>query len=157
MSKIDQVKEFMNGAGQQVRNRPTRINPEEAVLRVRLLVEEMFELADAAGVEISVSKEAITARKEDVNQNVKVSFGDLSFSGGLQTKQDVIEIADALTDIEYVNLGAAASWGIDIDRCFDLVQENNMLKVQNGTRDENGKLRKPKNHPKVDLSFNKPE
>lgn len=132
-----------------VRDRPSRIKPEEAVLRIRLIMEEAFELAEAAGVDVNV-------RGDKEGQHIQLFFDDLIFTGGLQTRQDVIEIADAIADSIYVQLGAALQWGIDIDRCFDLVQENNMLKVVNGTIDENGKLKKPKDHPKVDLSFCSP-
>ena len=44
------------------------------------------------------------------------------------------EIADALTDILYVTYGAGHSFGIDLDKCFDEVQQANMSKL-----DENGK------------------
>ena len=47
---------------------------------------------------------------------------------------DIVEVADALTDILYVTYGAGHSWGIDLDKCFEEVQRSNMSKL-----DENGK------------------
>jgi predicted HAD superfamily Cof-like phosphohydrolase len=47
---------------------------------------------------------------------------------------DLKEIADALTDILYVTYGAGHAFGIDLDKCFDEVQNSNMSKL-----DENGK------------------
>ena len=48
--------------------------------------------------------------------------------------KDLLEIADALTDILYVTYGAGHAFGIDLDQCFEEVQNSNMSKL-----DENGK------------------
>ena len=48
--------------------------------------------------------------------------------------KDLLEVADALTDILYVTYGAGHAFGIDLDRCFQEVQNSNMSKL-----DENGK------------------
>ena len=48
--------------------------------------------------------------------------------------KDLLEVADALTDILYVTYGAGHAFGIDLDRCFEEVQASNMSKL-----DENGK------------------
>ena len=48
--------------------------------------------------------------------------------------KDILEVADALTDILYVTYGAGHAFGIDLDKCFDEVQNSNMSKL-----DENGK------------------
>ena len=42
---------------------------------------------------------------------------------------DIIEVADALTDILYVTYGAGHSFGVDLDKCFDEVQRSNMSKL----------------------------
>jgi predicted HAD superfamily Cof-like phosphohydrolase len=47
---------------------------------------------------------------------------------------DILEVADALTDILYVTYGAGHAFGIDLDKCFNEVQNSNMSKL-----DENGK------------------
>ena len=47
---------------------------------------------------------------------------------------DLLEVADALTDILYVTYGAGHAFGIDLDKCFEEVQNSNMSKL-----DENGK------------------
>ena len=49
-------------------------------------------------------------------------------------KRDLLEVADALTDILYVTYGAGHAFGIDLDKCFEEVQNSNMSKL-----DENGK------------------
>ena len=48
--------------------------------------------------------------------------------------KDLLEVADALTDILYVTYGAGHAFGINLDKCFDEVQNSNMSKL-----DDNGK------------------
>ena len=43
--------------------------------------------------------------------------------------QDILEVADALTDILYVTYGAGHAFGINLDKCFDEVQKSNMSKL----------------------------
>ena len=59
--------------------------------------------------------------------------------------KDMVEIADALTDILYVVYGAGHAFGIDLDECFTEVHASNMSKInEDGTinYDENGKVLK---------------
>jgi predicted HAD superfamily Cof-like phosphohydrolase len=73
--------------------------------------------------------------------------------------EDIIEIADALTDLLYVVYGAGHAYGIDLDRCFAEVHRSNMSKFVDGKRikDENGKVMKPASYSPPDLSFLLPE
>ena len=67
---------------------------------------------------------------------------------------DIIEVADALTDILYVTYGAGHSFGIDLDKCFEEVQKSNMSKLdKNGKPIYNkiGKIMKGPNYFKPDL------
>ena len=69
--------------------------------------------------------------------------------------QDLLEVADALTDILYVTYGAGHAFGIDLDKCFDEVQNSNMSKLDlNGKPiyNESGKVMKGPNYFKPDLS-----
>ena len=69
--------------------------------------------------------------------------------------KDLLEVADALTDILYVTYGAGHAFGIDLDKCFDEVQNSNMSKLdQNGKPiyNESGKVMKGPNYFKPDLS-----
>ena len=70
-------------------------------------------------------------------------------------ENDLIEVADALTDILYVTYGAGHAFGIDLDKCFDEVQNSNMSKLgENGKPiyNEAGKVMKGPNYFKPDLS-----
>ena len=68
---------------------------------------------------------------------------------------DLKEVADALTDILYVTYGAGHAFGIDLDKCFDEVQNSNMSKLgQDGKPiyNNDGKVMKGPNYFKPDLS-----
>ena len=70
-------------------------------------------------------------------------------------KKDIKEVADALTDILYVTYGAGHAFGINLDKCFDEVQNSNMSKLgENGEPiyNESGKVMKGPNYFKPDLS-----
>ena len=68
--------------------------------------------------------------------------------------KDLLEVADALTDILYVTYGAGHAFGIDLDKCFDEVQNSNMSKLdENGNPiyNDSGKVMKGPNYFKPDL------
>ena len=68
---------------------------------------------------------------------------------------DLLEVADALTDILYVTYGAGHAFGIDLDKCFDEVQNSNMSKLDKNGKpiyNESGKVMKGPNYFKPDLS-----
>ena len=70
-------------------------------------------------------------------------------------KKDLIEVADALTDILYVAYGAGHALGINLDKCFNEVQDSNMSKLDENGRaiyNESGKVMKGPNYFKPDLS-----
>jgi len=69
--------------------------------------------------------------------------------------KDLLEVADALTDILYVTYGAGHAFGIDLDKCFEEVQNSNMSKLdENGKPiyNESGKVMKGPNYFRPDLS-----
>ena len=68
--------------------------------------------------------------------------------------KDLLEIADALTDILYVTYGAGHAFGIDLDKCFVEVQDSNMSKLGKDGKpifNEKGKVMKGPNYFKPDL------
>ena len=69
--------------------------------------------------------------------------------------KDILEVADALTDILYVTYGAGHAFGINLDECFDEVQNSNMSKLGidgNAIYNEDGKVMKGPNYFKPNLS-----
>ena len=70
-------------------------------------------------------------------------------------EKDLLEVADALTDILYVTYGAGHAFGINLDMCFDEVQGSNMSKLGEDGKpiyNEAGKVMKGPNYFKPDLS-----
>ena len=68
--------------------------------------------------------------------------------------KNLLEVADALTDILYVTYGAGHAFGIDLDKCFDEVQNSNMSKLGEDGKpiyNEFGKVMKGPNYFKPDL------
>ena len=69
-------------------------------------------------------------------------------------KKDLLEVADALTDILYVTYGAGHAFGIDLDKCFNEVQNSNMSKLDSNGKpiyNFDGKVMKGPNYFKPDL------
>ena len=69
--------------------------------------------------------------------------------------KDLLEVADALTDILYVTYGAGHAFGINLDKCFKEVQNSNMSKLDNNGKaifNESGKVMKGPGYFKPDLS-----
>ena len=69
--------------------------------------------------------------------------------------RDLLEVADALTDILYVTYGAGHAFGIDLDKCFEEVQSSNMSKLGEDGKpiyNESGKVLKGPKYYKPDLT-----
>ena len=69
--------------------------------------------------------------------------------------KDLLEVADALTDILYVTYGAGHAFGIDLDQCFQEVQNSNMSKLGDDGKpifNEAGKVMKGPRYFKPDLN-----
>ena len=118
MSNFDDVKNFMQIYGQEVKTESSFPSKKIIQLRYDLIKEELDEL--------------------------RVAIKD----------QDIVEVADALTDLLYVVYGAGHSFGIDLDKCFAEVQRSNMSKLDNNGKpiyNENGKVMKGPNYFKPNL------
>jgi len=69
--------------------------------------------------------------------------------------KDLLEVADALTDILYVTYGAGHALGIDLDKCFQEVQNSNMSKLNEDGKpiyNESGKIMKGPKYFKPNLN-----
>ena len=69
--------------------------------------------------------------------------------------KDIKEVADALTDILYVTYGAGHAFGVDLDKCFEEVQNSNMSKLGSDGKpiyNDKGKVMKGPNYFKPDLT-----
>ena len=69
--------------------------------------------------------------------------------------KDLLEVTDALTDILYVTYGAGHAFGVDLDKCFEEVQQSNMSKLDERGKpiyNDAGKVMKGPKYFKPDLS-----
>jgi len=117
------VKEFMNVFGQDCPSKPTIPDVKTRILRVKLLLEEVLELAEASGVKI-IDSLGFEFEKALLKDN-----GGIEVVEDPQKSPDIIAIADALADISYVNYGAANAYGIDIHPVEQEVHDSNMTKL----------------------------
>ena len=96
----------------------------------------------------SFPDDRITSLRYDL---IKEELGELKEA---IDKKDIKEVADALTDILYVTYGAGHAFGIDLDKCFEEVQNSNMSKLGSDGKpiyNEKGKVMKGPNYFKPDL------
>lgn len=132
------VKDFMGKAGQTVKNKPTEeIGESVKILRVKLLLEEVLEFAEASGIDVKIDLNGQVWHLEDLESDFKYE----------ETNEVCLEdVADAFADISYVNYGAALAYGIDLEPIEKIVQEANMAKFEEGSyRRDDGKWMKPPN------------
>ena len=93
---------------------------------------------------------------EKINKlRVNLIKEELSELTEAMNNKDLLEVADALTDILYVTYGAGIAFGIDLDKCFEEVQKSNMSKLGDDGKpiyNEHGKVMKGPNYFKPDLN-----
>ena len=98
--------------------------------------------------EPSFSTDKINKLRVDL---IKEELGELNEA---MKNKDLLEVADALTDILYVTYGAGHAFGIDLDKCFNEVQNSNMSKLDSNGKpiyNNDGKVMKGPNYFKPDL------
>jgi len=96
----------------------------------------------------SFPDDKITSLRYDL---IKEELGELKEA---MDKKDIKEVADALTDILYVTYGAGHAFGVDLDKCFEEVQNSNMSKLGSDGKpiyNDKGKVMKGPNYFKPDL------
>ena len=93
--------------------------------------------------------EKITTLRHDL---IKEELNELKEA---MDNNDIKEVADALTDILYVTYGAGHAFGINLDKCFEEVQNSNMSKLGSDGKpiyNDKGKVMKGPNYFKPDLN-----
>lgn len=107
---------------------------------------------DAFGQEVKQSPEfpdldTVALRYELIKEELQELFVAMA-------EKDMVEVADALTDILYVTYGAGHAFGIDLDACFREVQRSNMSKLGEDGKPiyrEDGKILKGPDYSEPDL------
>ena len=102
-----------------------------------------------------VRSEASLPSDKIINLRLDLIKEELSELNEAIEKKDIKEVADALTDILYVTYGAGHAFGINLDKCFEEVQNSNMSKLGSNGKpiyNEHGKVMKGPNYFKPNLS-----
>ncbi len=121
ITNLQSVKQFMRVFQQAYSDTPTdTVGPSIIKLRLKLALEELEELFFATMNR--QSQKLVNIHFKQINSFIE-ALDDSSFSINL------IDIADALTDIEYINNGTAAVFGIPLDATFREVHRSNMSKL----------------------------
>lgn len=117
----EKVRDLMRAFEQATPDHPT-LKDYPFELRVRLILEEAFEFAEAAGVSV------YTPEYEQGGKSYAIdSVDDLTLAADL--KPEWPKMIDAIADILYVTFGAAIAMGIDMDAFFEAVHKANMAKL----------------------------
>ncbi len=114
--------------------------------------EKVGEFMNAFGQEV---KNSASLSSEKIN-NLRINLikEELQELIAAMKKEDILEVADALTDILYVAYGAGHAFGINLDKCFEEVQKSNMSKLGKDGKpiyNEFGKVMKGPEYFKPDL------
>lgn len=138
---LEKVKLFHVATNSPVLPRPN-IPPYDRIrLRAKLIIEEALECVGALlGHDEQQTKAFVALNCQAIDME-------------LDPKPDLKKVAKELADLEYVTHGTSLELGLPSQSVFDATHENNMLKVKNGTRREDGKLVKAKDHPNVDVGY----
>lgn len=132
MGKLrEQVSALHRAIGHPIAESPKVPTDDRVRLRLRLIVEEMFEALEAAF-------------RSPIDQKL-VTAAALLVEAILQSRPDVDlpALADAFADIDYVVEGARLEFGIDGDPIADAVQTANMAKVSGEIREDGKRLKPP--------------
>ena len=115
---------------------------------------------EKVGIFMKTFGQEVKSRSELSNEkinNLRISLIEEELDELKQAISDnnIKEVADALTDILYVTYGAGHAFGINLDNCFDEVQESNMSKLDKNGKpiyNESGKVMKGPSYFKPNLS-----
>ncbi|WP_288368367.1 nucleoside triphosphate pyrophosphohydrolase family protein [uncultured Alcanivorax sp.] len=135
-SNFHRVAEFHRAFSLPVEPQP--VVPDDATVRLRLalLLEEFYELVEATCQEASEGQRKFLMTLAQAREQLEELEG---------FQVDLVQVADALTDINYVTYGAGHTFGIDLNACCKEVHRSNMSKLGadgQPVKDERGKVLK---------------
>lgn len=137
MTKLrEQVTEFHRAFCAPVASKPQLISRERLQLRLRLIAEEFLELLEASGGAVS---------SLNIDDLIQQSIATLNAG-----EPDLVEITDALADLDYVIEGTRIEFGINGEPIADEVHRSNMAKV-GGPVLPGGKIGKPQGWTPPDI------
>lgn len=141
-TSAERVREFHQKFDLTVEESPIIPSEKDRILRVQLLLEEALEFATASGVKVYV-------------RDIQIKHvDDLHLIIDQFTCPNIVEVADALADTDYVTQGAALTWGIPLEECSLEVHRSNMSKLWDDGlvhKRGDGKVIKPPTYSPADL------
>lgn len=145
-NSLDKVKEFHRAFDQPISDVPNLPKSDSQVFYD--ILADMYE-------DLSAFEDALKAIQPADQRVVRVRLLVEEFAEYIKAEyeDDIKEIADAMADIEYINNGTAAVYGIPLDQIFDVVHQNNMTKLGPDGKPivVNSKIQKPEGYIKVSL------
>lgn len=145
---FEHVGEFHKKFGHPLQDKPCIPNTKTIKLRLALILEEFIELSEAClHTESSASQQYLGLLSKAEESLKELTDSDMNV--------DVVEVADALTDINYVTYGAGHCFGVNLDACMEEVQRSNMSKLGEDGKplyNDQGKIMKGPNYFKPDLA-----
>jgi len=142
------VREFHEKFNHPIHATPTVPDTKIVKLRLALILEEFTELTEACVNEESAESQHLLQTLHHAMSHVKaLTEDDLNVS--------LVDVADALTDINYVVYGAGHCFGLNLDACMEEVQRSNMSKLGADGKpiyNEHGKIMKGPNYVEPDLA-----
>lgn len=145
---FEHVREFHEKFGHPVHQQPNIPETKIVKLRLALILEEFIELTEACvNLDTENSKTALSLLTKAEEALKHLSDADMDV--------DLVEVADALTDINYVTYGAGHCFGVDLDACMQEVQRSNMSKLGEDGKpiyNEQGKIMKGPHYSQPDLA-----
>ena len=136
------VSEFHNTFGHPA---PTSINMQDEktrILRVSLIAEELLELCEGLGLVLTIATGEDSSSSVNIKQNPN------------RAEVDIIEVADALADLDYVVAGANVAFGFPSEEIINEVHASNMSKLGEDGKPiyrEDGKILKGPSYFKPDI------
>lgn len=139
------VMSMMDAFGQNCPAYPTIADAATRRLRVMLLLEEVLEYAEAAGIDLEIGVGG-------GGDQQTLQIADVTPRCSETRAPDLVGMVDALADISVVNTGAFIAHGVRSTPVLETVDANNLLKYSTGHRHpETGKFIKAPNHPVPDI------
>lgn len=133
------VTEFHAKMGLPVASEPTVGTSGQRCLRMRLMLEEVLELAEAGAVSVTVHGYSPTGRPE------------FTITPAIGRRPNAAQMTHELADVQYVVSGTAVELGLPLREAVPLIHEANMRK-EPGNKDVGGKIRKPEGWTPADVS-----
>lgn len=143
------IETFMKKAGQDVPASSTIPNEVVRKLRASLILEEALETIEALGFRISWGEIGWSTHLLTFDNLTLAPCPHRQKEGEIEI--DIVKVIDGLCDLSVVTTGTFSAFGLKDASFLEEVDANNLLKIELGTKREDGKLLKPEGHPKPEI------